>query len=143
MGRRFAHPRLYFLRFLVAGIPDPFDPMRLLRLFLVIVITALALVSMIFLLMVRVSDPVLPREVFGLLNTVLYFPSGAVYPQQAFPSWLQVIANADPFTYAVHAFNSLLLKNAGLTAIASDLAYLLVFSVVAMTAATLILKRTL
>jgi ABC-2 type transport system permease protein len=128
---------------LVAGIPDPFDPMRLLRLFLVIVITAFALVSMMFLLMVRVSDPLLPRAVFGVLNTLLYFPSGAVYPQQAFPSWLQVIAKADPFTYAVHAFKSLLLKNTGLTAITSDLAYLLIFSVVAMTAATLLFKRTL
>jgi ABC-2 type transport system permease protein len=128
---------------LIAGIPDPFDPMRLFRLFVVIVITAFALVSMMFLLMVRVSDPLLPRAVFGVLNTLLYFPSGAVYPQQAFPAWLQVIARADPFTYAVHAFKSLLLKNTGLTAITTDLAYLLVFSIVAMTAATLLFKRTL
>jgi ABC-2 type transport system permease protein len=143
MGRRFAHPRLYFLRFLVAGIPDPFDPMRLLRLFLVIVVTAFAVVSMMFLLMVKVSDPLLPRAVFGVANTLSYFPSDAVYPRQSFPSWLQMIANADPFTYAVHAFNSLLLKNTGRTAITSDLAFLLVLSAVAMTAATLILKRTL
>jgi ABC-type multidrug transport system permease subunit len=81
--------------------------------------------------------------VFGVLNTLLYFPSGAVYPQQAFPSWLQVIAKVDPFTYSVHAFKSLLLKNTGLTAVTQDLAYLLVFSVVAMTAATLLFKRTL
>ena len=53
---------------------------------------------------------------FGLLNTVLYFPSGAVYPQQGFPGWMQVIAVADPFTYAVHAFKSLLPKNTGFAA---------------------------
>jgi len=128
---------------LIAGIPNPFDAIRLLRLLVVIVVTAFALVSMMFLLMVRVSDPLLPRAVFGVLNTLLYFPSGAVYPQQAFPGWMQVIAKADPFTYAVHAFKSLLLKNTGFAAIGADLAYLLIFSVVAMTAATLLFKRTL
>ena len=80
---------------------------------------------------------------FGILNTVLYFPSGAVYPQQGFPGWMQVIAVMDPFTYAVHAFKNLLLKNTGLVAISSDLTFLLIFSAVAMTAATSLFKRTL
>jgi ABC-2 type transport system permease protein len=128
---------------LIAGIPDPFDPMRLARVFLVIVVTALALVSMMFLIMVRVSDPLMPRAIFGVLNTVLFFPSGAVYPVQAFPPWLQAIANVDPFTYAVHAFKSLLLKNTGLGAVTGDLAYLLGFTIIAMTAATLLFRRTL
>ena len=87
--------------------------MRLLRLFVVIVVTAFALISLMFLLMVRVTDPLMPRAMFGVLNTLLYFPSGAVYPQQGFPGWMQVIAVVDPFTYAVHAFKSLLLKNTG------------------------------
>src|SRR5436309_10363506 len=128
---------------IIAGIPNPFEPMRLFRVFVVIVIASLALVSMMFLLMVRVSDPLLPRAIFGVLNTLLFFPSGAVYPQQAFPGWMQVIAKADPFTYAVHAFKSLLLKNTGFAAIGADLAFPLIFYVVAMTAATLLFKRTL
>ena len=77
----------------IAGVPNPFDPLRLARLFVVIVVTAFALVSMMFLLMVRVSDPLIPRATFGLLNTFLYFPSGAVYPQQAFPGWMRAIAD--------------------------------------------------
>jgi ABC-2 type transport system permease protein len=128
---------------LIAGVPNPFDPMRLARLFVVVVVTAFALISLMFLLMVRVSDPLLPRAVFGILNTVLYFPSGAVYPQQGFPGWMQVIAVLDPFTYAVHAFKNLLLKNTGFGAISYDLMFLLLFSVVAMTAATGLFKRTL
>ena len=128
---------------LIAGVPNPFDPMRLLRLEVVIVVTSFALISLMFLIMVRVTDPLLPRAMFGVLNTVLYFPSGAVYPQQGFPGWMQVIAVVDPFTYAVHAFKSLLLKNTGFGAIGGDLIYLLVFSVVAMTAATMLFKRTL
>ena len=75
---------------LIAGIPNPFDPLRLFRLFVVIVVTAFALISMMFLLMVRVTDPLMPRAIFGVLNTLLYFPSGAVYPQQGFPGWMQV-----------------------------------------------------
>ena len=128
---------------LIAGIPNPFDPMRLLRLFVVVVTTSFALISLMFLLMVRVSDPLLPRAMFGVLNTVLYFPSGAVYPQQGFPAWMQVIAVADPFTYAVHALKSLLLKNTGFEAISYDLTFLLIFSVVSLSAATVLFKRSL
>ena len=128
---------------MIAGIPNAFDPMRLLRLFVVVCVTAFALISLMFLLMVRVSDPMLPRMIFGVLNTVLYFPSGAVYPQQGFPGWMQVIAVADPFTYAVHAFKSLLLKNTGFEAISYDLMFLMIFSVVSLSAATALFKRSL
>ncbi len=127
----------------IAGIPHPLDPFRLMRMLVVVTVTAFALISLMFLLMVRVTDPLLPRAMFGVLNTVLYFPSGAVYPQQGFPGWMQVIAVADPFTYAVHAFKSLLLKNTGFGAISYDLMFLTLFSMVAMTAATFLFKRTL
>jgi ABC-2 type transport system permease protein len=50
---------------------------------------------------------------------------------------------ADPFTYAVHAFKSLLLKDTGFSAIGFDLSFLLVFSVVMMSAATALFRRTL
>jgi ABC-2 type transport system permease protein len=128
---------------MIAGIPDPFEPLRLLRLLTVIIVTSFALISLMFLLMVRVTDPLVPRATFGILNTLLYFPSGAVYPQQGFPDWMQVIAKIDPFTYAVHAFKCLLLKNTGFDAIAYDLAYLGIFSAVAMTLAVQLFRRTL
>ena len=127
----------------IAGIPDPFEPARLLRLLLVTVLTALALISLMFLLMVRVNDPLVPRATFGVLNTLLYFPSGAVYPQQGFPGWMRAIAVADPFTYAVHAYKSLLLKNTGLVAISKDLLFLTTFTVVAMGLATRLFRRAL
>ena len=108
-----------------------------------VVATALALISMMFLLMVRVSDPLVPRAIFGVLNTVLFFPSGAVYPTQAFPSWMKVITVIDPFTYAVDGFKELLLKNTGLMPILPDLAFLFGFTVIAMGTATLLFRRTL
>lgn len=128
---------------IIAGIPDPLDPVRFLKLLVVILATALALISMMFLLMVRVSDPLVPRATFGVLNTLLFFPSGAVYPIYGFPTWMQVIAKFDPFTFAVHAFKSLLLKNTGLEAIVGDLAFLLCFTVASMFLATVLFRRTL
>ncbi len=84
------------------------------RMLILVVATAMALISMMFLIMVRISDPLVPRAIFGMLNTVLYFPSGAVYPTESFPGWMKAIAVVDPFTYAVHGFKELVLKNTGL-----------------------------
>lgn len=127
----------------IAGIPNPLDPARLVKLLLVIVVAALALISMMFMLMVRVNDPLVPRATFGVLNTLLYFPSGAVYPINGFPNWMRAISNVDPFTYAVHAFKELLLKDAGIGAIAYDLSFLVLFALLMMTLATLLFKRSL
>jgi len=128
---------------LIAGIPDPFNLARAARMLVLVVATALALISMMFLLMVRVSDPLVPRAIFGVLNTVLFFPSGAVYPIEAFPTWMKVITAVDPFTYAVHGFKELVLKNTGMLAIVPDLAFLFGFCAIAMAAATLLFRRTL
>ena len=128
---------------LIAGIPDPLNPLRMARMFLLVILTALSLISMMFLIMVRVNDPLVPRAIFGMLNTVLYFPSGAVYPTQSFPAWMKAIAVVDPFTYAVHGFKQLVLKNTGLAAISHDLIFLSVFTILAMSLATLLFRRTL
>jgi ABC-2 type transport system permease protein len=108
-----------------------------------IVLTSVAFNTMMFLLMVRVEDPLVPRAVFGILNTLLFFPSGSIYPIQAFPWWLRVIAKVDPFTYAVHGFKGLLLKEAGFTAIVPDMIYLSLFAVITLSIAVPLFKRTL
>jgi ABC-2 type transport system permease protein len=94
-------------------------------------------------MMVRVEDPLVPRATFGILNTLLFFPSGSIYPIEAFPLWLRVIAKVDPFTYAVHGFKSLLLKETGLAAIVPDVIYLSIFAIVALALAVPLFKRTL
>ena len=128
---------------LIAGIPNPLAPLRLVRMLALVALTALALVSMMFLIMVRVSDPLVPRAIFGVLNTVLFFPSGAVYPINAFPAWMKIITVIDPFTYAVDGFKSLVLKNTGLAAISGDMFFLGIFTLLAMAAATRLFKRDL
>jgi ABC-type multidrug transport system permease subunit len=126
---------------LIAGIPRLWDPVRLLYLSVVIVIASLAMISLMFLMMVRVDDPLVPRAIFGVLNMLLFFPSGAVYPIEAFPSWLRWISVIDPFTYTVHALHNLTLKSTGIEGIYLDLLILSGFSVVMIAASIALFKR--
>lgn len=128
---------------LMAGVGTIFNPGTVLGLLLMIVTVSLAFNGMMFLMMVRVEDPLVPRAVFGILNTLLFFPSGSIYPIQAFPPWLRAIAIVDPFTYAVHGFKALLLKESGLVAILPDVMYLAIFALVTLGLAVPLFKRTL
>ncbi len=128
---------------IIAGVPDPLNLLRLARLLVLVVATSLALISMMFLIVVRVNDPLLPRAVFGVLNTMLFFPSGAVYPVNAFPGWMKAMTTINPFKYAVHGFKEVLLKNTGLGAVGYDLLFLFGFTIVAMGLATWLFRRTL
>jgi len=128
---------------LLAGVSTIFNFGTMLGLLVMIALTSVAFNTMMFLLMVRVDDPLVPRAIFGILNTLLFFPSGSIYPVQAFPTWLRVIAKGDPFTYAVHGFKGLLLKESGFTAIVPDMVYLAIFGTVALAIATPLFKRTL
>ena len=128
---------------LIAGVGSAFQPVNLFWLLLLIATTSFAFITMMFFLMVRVNDPLVPRALFGILNTLLYFPSGAIYPIQAFPKWLQWIAWIDPFSYSVHGFKAVLLKGVGLAAIWPDLLYLGGFALLMFVLSTLLFKRTL
>jgi len=128
---------------LLSGVGTVFHPSTIVGLFIMIILTSIAFNTFMFLLMVRVEDPLVPRAIFGILNTLLFFPSGSIYPVQAFPRWLRAIAIADPFTYAVHGFKSLLLKETGLGAIVPDMIYLSIFAVITLALATPMFKRTL
>jgi ABC-2 type transport system permease protein len=128
---------------MIAGVGTIFNPITDVGLLIMIVLTSLAFNTMMFLLMVRIEDPLVPRAMFGILNTLLFFPSGAVYPIQAFPPWLKVIARCDPFAYAVDGFKCLLLKETSLSAVWGDMLFLSVFSAVTLGIAIPLFKRTL
>ncbi len=128
---------------LMAGLGAIFHPESALLLLLLIISTSMAFNGMMFLMMVRVEDPLVPRAMFGVLNTLLFFPSGAISPVTGFPPWLRAIAVVDPFTYAVHGFKAVLLKDGGFVAIRTDLLFLLTFGIVTLLIATPLFKRTL
>ena len=128
---------------LLVAIPRLWDPVRLFYIACVVLSASVAMISFMFLLMVRVSDPLVPRAIFGVLNTLLYFPSGAVYPTEAFPWWLRAISKVDPFTYTVHALQNLTLKNTGIEGIYSDVLILWVFAALMITGCIALFKRQL
>ena len=126
---------------LIAGIERLWDPVRLVYLVITLGVTALAMISFMFLLMVRVNDPLVPRAIFGVLNTLLFFPSGAIYPTEGFPKWLRWISVVDPFTYAVHALKNLLLKNTGFEGIYRDVGLLCAFAAILIGGCIALFKR--
>jgi ABC-2 type transport system permease protein len=128
---------------LIAGIAGLWDPVRLLYLCLVVLGASIAMISLMFLIMVRIDDPLVPRAIFGVLNMLLFFPSGAVYPTEAFPPWLRWISVIDPFTYTVHAIRNLTIKNTGFEGIATDVLILISFSTVMVGGSLLLFKRQL
>jgi len=128
---------------LMAGLGVIFHPEALLELLCLIVASSIAFNGMMFLMMVRVDDPLVPRAMFGVLNTLLLYPSGGMYPIAAFPAWLRAISIIDPFTYCVHGFKAILLKDGGFQAIQFDLLFLFVFGIGTLLIATPLFKRTL
>jgi ABC-2 type transport system permease protein len=126
---------------LIAGIERIWEPARLFYLIVVLAVTSLAMISFMFLLMVRVNDPLVPRAIFGVLNTLLFFPSGAIYPTAGFPVWLRWISTFDPFTYVVDALKNLLLKDTGFAGIYLDVAILAGFSAVLIAGCIALFKR--
>jgi ABC-2 type transport system permease protein len=107
----------------------------------VIAVASAAMISMMFLFMVRVDDPLVPRAIFGVLNTLLFFPSGAVYPIAAFPPWLRWISVIDPFTYTVHALRNITLKGTGIEGIYMDVLALAGFAILMIGGCIALFKR--
>ena len=108
-----------------------------------ILLLALGLVLFMFTLMARVSNPMTPRALFGILNVVTFFPSGALYPTESYPGWLNTISRLFPMRYAVHALRGLLLKGVGFPSVAGDFMVMGTFAAIMLVLAATLFKRTL
>jgi ABC-2 type transport system permease protein len=104
---------------------------------------ALDLILFMFFLMARVSNPMTPRSLFGILNVLTFFPSGALYPTESYPVWLTALSVAFPMRYAVHALRGLLLKGVDFSAVAGDFVFMGSFAAIMMILASVSFKRTL
>ena len=80
---------------------------------------------MMFLMMVRVDDPLVPRAMFGVLNTLLFFPSGAISPVSVISQVASSHRAHRSLYLRVHGFKAILLKDGGFAAIRFDLLFLL------------------
>jgi ABC-2 type transport system permease protein len=108
-----------------------------------IFLLGLGLILFMFTLMARVSNPMTPRALFGILNVITFFPSGALYPTESYPAWLRALSAAFPMRYAVHALRGLLLKGVSWQAVLPDFAFMGGFAVLMLVLAATTFKRTL
>jgi ABC-2 type transport system permease protein len=95
---------------------------------LVLIIMAyvpLGLISAAAYLAFRTSGP-LPTAVV-IVSSLL---GGVYYPTHVVPSWLEKVSAAIPLTYGLRALRRILLEHASLVAVRSDVAILLVMTVV-------------
>ena len=93
-------------------------------------LTALAISALWFLLFSRARKTSVLRGMFGIINVLVFFPSGALYPVESYPKWLRMISDADPLTYGVAALRDLLLRGATIESCYADWLFLLTFSLV-------------
>jgi ABC-2 type transport system permease protein len=128
---------------LIAQLPIIGGLKTLLLVELTILLLALGLVLLMFTLMARVSNPMTPRALFGILNVITFFPSGALYPTESYPGWLQALSRVNPMRYAVHALRNLLLKGVGFGAVLPDYLILIAFAATMLVLASALFKRTL
>lgn len=78
----------------------------------------------------------------GLLTTFpLLFLSAAVLPVQLLPSWVQKVANVNPFTYVAQVFQSLIIRGFEWSAIGNAVITIVVVGAVTLTASMLVFRR--
>jgi ABC-2 type transport system permease protein len=93
-------------------------------------LTALSIASVWFLLFARARQASILRGMFGIINALLFFPSGALYPVESYPPWLRAISNLDPLTYGLEAIRDLMLRGAPASTAFPRWVFLLTFSLV-------------
>ncbi|HLN92659.1 MAG TPA: ABC transporter permease [Thermoanaerobaculia bacterium] len=91
-------------------------------------LTSLAISALWFLLFARARRTSVLRGMFGIINVLVFFPSGALYPVESYPKWLRLISDADPLTYGVAALRDLLLRGASIESCYAEWLFLLTFS---------------
>ena len=134
---------LTILGSLIAGVYEIFQPARFFAMVLLVLFISFSFMSMMSCIISRMNNPMLPRALFGVLNTLLYFPSGAIYPIQSLPAWLRWITYVDPFKYAVHGLRVLLLKGAEVRVVLPDVFFLALFAGVMFAGSVRLFRRTL
>jgi ABC-2 type transport system permease protein len=93
-------------------------------------LTSLSIAALWFLLFARARSATLLRGMFGIINVLLFFPSGALYPVESYPPWLAKLSSGDPLTYGLQALRNLLLRGAAPATVYADWVFLATFTLV-------------
>ena len=104
-------------------------------------LTSLAIAAVWFLLFARARRASVLRGMFGIINALLFFPSGALYPVESYPKWLRAISDVDPLTYGLRALRDVLLRGANPSADYAPWVFLLTFALVCGILTRVLFKR--
>ena len=139
---------LFILAIVLAGIrpmnvfPNP-NPAGIVLTMVTLFLTSLGLIAMMTAYAVRSTSADLYRVTCFPINLTLYYTSGAIYPLNGMPKWMQEISVINPETYAVHALRLLMYKGAGIQAVAGDFAFLAIFTGLMLVLAIAAFRRAL
>jgi len=95
---------------------------------LTLFLTSLGLIGMMTAYAVRSTSADLYRVTCFPINLILYYTSGAIYPLNGMPKWMQEVSVINPETYAIDALRLLMYKGAQFQAILQDFLFLAIFS---------------
>ena len=104
-------------------------------------LTSLSIASVWFLLFARARRASVLRGMFGIINALLFFPSGALYPVESYPKWLRAISNIDPLTYGLRALRDVLLRGADPSSCYAPWVFLATFTLVCGILTRVLFKR--
>src|SRR5580765_5815880 len=116
-------------------------PAPVLASFLTVFLTSLAIASVWFLLFARARRASVLRGMFGIINALLFFPSGALYPVESYPKWLRAISDVDPLTYGLRALRDVLLRGEAVSACYPPWVFLATFTLVCGILTRVLFKR--
>lgn len=109
--------------------------------FVTVFLTSLSIAALWFLLFARAKSASVLRGMFGIINVLLFFPSGALYPIESYPEWLAKLSAIDPLTYGVRALRNLILRGAAPSSAYADWVFLATFTLVAGVLTKVLFKR--
>jgi ABC-2 type transport system permease protein len=84
--------------------------------------------SLFVMLAVRSTNQDTQMMIVNLLNLPLLFASNAMFPAKFMPSWLQLVVQANPVSYATDISRQLLLGSPGMASLGFDFLYLGLFA---------------
>ena len=108
---------------------------------LTVFLTSLSIAAVWFLLFARARRASVLRGMFGIINALIFFPSGALYPVESYPKWLRAISNVDPLTYGLRAQRDVLLRGAEPSACFGPWVFLATFTLVCGILTRVLFKR--
>ena len=113
--RGLAQAIIIYVLALLLGVKMNWNPLALLGVLVIVVLGAACFSTFSLIIACLVKSRERFMGIGQVLTMPLFFASNAIYPVSIMPSWLQVVAKANPLSYQVDALRSLML--AGTTSV--------------------------